>query len=459
MKYRKLICILLLIVVVLSACAPTATPAPASPTPLAPAPAASPTHTVPAAAAAPTATVPPAPTATAAPSPTPVALPTVGAFESGEYPNLFRDVLGKSDAEIQEKLDKAWEQLFYGSDTTERVYYPVGEDMAYMKDIGNGDIRSEGMSYGMMIAVQMDKQEEFNRLWKWTKTYMYQSSGPYQGYFAWHCQEDGAQLDPGPAPDGEEWFATALFFASGRWGDGEGIFDYRAEAQAILDAMLHKADGQDNPQVSGMFDPTHKMVVFVPSKPGNTFSDPSYHLPAYYELWALWADKDQDFWKEAAQVSRDYFKKAAHPETGLMPDYADFDGKPHGTDNHKDFRFDAFRAGANVAVDYTWFAADPWQIEQSNRMLDFFYTEGIDSYVNQYSLDGEPLSTDRSTGLIAMNGVAAMASTHPQRQEFIQAVWDASIPRGTWRYYDGLLYQMALLHLSGNFRIYPPKAE
>jgi oligosaccharide reducing-end xylanase len=178
----------------------------------------------------------------------------VGAFSTGEYRDLFQEYLGKSDAEIQAKIDAAWDQLFYGDDDRERVYYPVGEDMAYIADIGNGDVRSEGMSYGMMIAVQLNKQEEFDRLWKWTKTYMYQSEGPFQGYFAWHCTTDGEQLDANPASDGEEWFATALFFASARWGDGDGIFDYQAQAQEILDTMLHK---EANGVATNMFNPEH----------------------------------------------------------------------------------------------------------------------------------------------------------------------------------------------------------
>src|SRR5687767_5046057 len=71
------------------------------------------------------------------------------AFETGEYQNMFRDLLGKTDTEIQEKLDAAWQHLFYGDDDFQRVYYPVGDDMAYMLDVGNSDVRSEGMSYGM----------------------------------------------------------------------------------------------------------------------------------------------------------------------------------------------------------------------------------------------------------------------------------------------------------------------
>ncbi|HSD85018.1 MAG TPA: glycosyl hydrolase family 8, partial [Anaerolineae bacterium] len=130
---------------------------------------------------------------TTAPAPTPSAVPTVptalpatptvaptsvpkpiGAFESGQYRNLFKELLGKSEAEIQQKIDRAWQQLFYGDDQTERVYYPAGPDMAYIKDIGSDDIRSEGMSYGMMLAVQLNHPEEFDRLWKWAATYMLQ---------------------------------------------------------------------------------------------------------------------------------------------------------------------------------------------------------------------------------------------------------------------------------------------
>ncbi len=379
-----------------------------------------------------------------------------GAFESKEYRNLFKEYAGKSDAEVHGKIDAAWDQLFYGDDISERVYYPVGEDMAYIEDIGNGDVRSEGMSYGMMIAVQLDKKEEFDRLWKWAKTYMYQSGGPFQGYFAWHCTPEGVQLDANPASDGEEWFAMALLFASARWGDGEGIFAYRAQAQDILDVMLHKEDAKSD-VATNMFDRKEKQVVFVPIAGRlSSFSDPSYHLPAYYELWARWAKRDNQFWADAVQTSRLYFKKAAHPKTGLMPDYADFNGKPYGTDDHQDFCFDAWRTLSNVAVDYAWFAADPWQVEQSNRVLSFLASQGIDSYPNQFALDGTPLSADHSTGLVAMAATAALAADRETGEPFVQALWDTQIPSGQWRYYDGMLYILGLLHVSGNFKIYIP---
>lgn len=377
-----------------------------------------------------------------------------GAFESQQYRNLFTEYLGKSEEEVRSKMDAAWAHFFYGNNDTQRVYYPVGEDMAYIADIGNGDVRSEGMSYGMMIAVQLDKKEEFDRLWRWAKTYMYQDTGPFQGYFAWHCTTEGVQLDANPASDGEEWFATALLFASARWGDGEGIFDYRGQAQEILDVMLHK---EPNGVATAMFDSEHRQIVFVPMVGSvSGFTDPSYHLPAYYELWARRAGRDQEFWAQAAKASRAYFRKAAHPQTGLMPDYAHFDGTPYPMDGHQDFRFDAWRTLSNVAVDYAWFAADPWQVEQSNRVLDFLASQGIDSYANQYTLDGTPLSSDHSTGLVAMAAVAALAADPEKGKPFVQELWDAPLPSGRWRYYDGMLYMLGMLHVSGTFKMYVP---
>jgi oligosaccharide reducing-end xylanase len=376
-----------------------------------------------------------------------------GAFASGQYRNLFRELLGRSEGELDAKLDAAWHQLFYGDDATQRVCYPAADDTAYVTDIANRDVRTEGMSYGMMIAVQLNHQAEFNRLWKWAKLHMYHADGPFGGYFAWHCATDGRQLDPGPASDGEEWFAMALFFAAHRWGNGPGIFNYEAEAQALLQTMLHHGDGGG--PVAGMFDRRARQVVFVPHGEGRTFTDPSYQLPAFYALWARWAVADGEFWAQAADTSREFFRRAAHPQTGLMPDYANFDGPPHMRRGHEAFRYDAWRTLANVALDHAWFAADPWQVEQSNRVLAFFARQGPDC-PNQFTLDGQALSEEPSTGLFAMAAVAGLAADPERARPFVERLWAMEIPAGPYRYYDGMLYLLALLETGGHFRIYAP---
>lgn len=380
------------------------------------------------------------------------------AFETGHYRNLFAEHLGKTEAELDAKLAAVWRQFAVGDPASERLFYTTADGMTYVPDINNKDVRTEGQSYGMMLAVQMDRRAEFDRIWKWTKRYMFHQDGKYAGYFGWHCRYDGTQIHAGPAPDGEEWFVMALFFAAHRWGNGEGIFNYEQEAQTLLRLMLHNNEGGDQNIVTPMFDRKEKQIVFTPHPPGSKFTDPSYHLPAFYELWARWAadPADRAFMAEVAQVSRKHFRAAAHPVTGLMPDYSNFDGTPHARWGHEHFLFDAFRTIGNVALDWSWFGKDPWQVEQSNRVLAFLAAQGP-NLPNNYTLDGKALTQDYSPGLPAMAAVGALAADNDAAKLFVQRLWDMPIPAGEKRYYDGLLYFLALLQTGGRYQIHGPR--
>ena len=82
-------------------------------------------------------------------------------LQKKEYRNVFTEV-GFSEAEVAKRLEEIRQTWFYGKEE-ERIYFPVGDDMAYIMDTGNNDARTEGMSYGMMICVQLDMKEEFDR--------------------------------------------------------------------------------------------------------------------------------------------------------------------------------------------------------------------------------------------------------------------------------------------------------
>ena len=103
------------------------------------------------------------------------AAPGSGAFATNHYRNLFLEA-GHSQKEITRKIDAAFQQLFHGDPDTQTVYYAAGRNtngpLAYLTDINSKDVRSEGMSYGMMIAVQLDKKAEFDALWNWSKTFI-----------------------------------------------------------------------------------------------------------------------------------------------------------------------------------------------------------------------------------------------------------------------------------------------
>ncbi|HTX76685.1 MAG TPA: glycosyl hydrolase family 8 [Terracidiphilus sp.] len=433
-----------------------------------------------------------------------------GAYKTHQYRDLFAET-GHTPAESRAKIDKAFQQLFHGDGQEERIYFETGANengtLAYITDWANNDARTEGMSYGMMICVELNHKREFDAIWNWAHTYMLitDPKNPSVGYFAWSMNTDGTPRSTGAAPDGEEYFVMSLYFAARRWGNGAGIYNYQAEADKILRGMRHHAvltgtgpfrihpddppfvqpdhswpspnnkrmeeemakSGRTMPMfrfprgpreqtVGPMVDEAHFMIRFVPELDrGNT--DPSYHLPAFYELWARWGPKeDRAFWAMAADVSRNFFNQVTGPETGLTPDQAHFDGSAAiGFDGKPiPFSYDSWRSVSNWSVDYSWWKKDNRETVLSDRIQKFLYGQGIDRFVDRYTLDGKPLSTRHSVGMLATTAVGSQAATDgPISRAFVEALWNTPTPSGEQRYYDGLLYLMSLMHCSGNFRI------
>jgi endo-1,4-beta-D-glucanase Y len=83
------------------------------------------------------------------------------------------------------------------------LFSPIGTTTTYTP---------KGMSYGIMIAVQLDKRAEFDALWNCTKTYMHinDPKRPSFGYFSWSCKTDGTPNEETAAPDGEEYFVRSI---------------------------------------------------------------------------------------------------------------------------------------------------------------------------------------------------------------------------------------------------------
>ena len=108
-----------------------------------------------------------------------------GAYYTDKYRNLFNEYLGISQQQTNLKIEQIWHHFFVNEKT--KVYYECNDNTVYIYDTGNRDVRTEGMSYGMMICVQLNKQAEFDKLWRWAKKHMLYTSGKWSGYYAWHC--------------------------------------------------------------------------------------------------------------------------------------------------------------------------------------------------------------------------------------------------------------------------------
>jgi oligosaccharide reducing-end xylanase len=390
---------------------------------------------------------------------------TTGGFTSDKYRNLFVEA-GYPEAEVESKLTQIYNNLFTGSD---KVYFEVDSTHAYISDIKNHDVRTEGMSYGLMIAVQFDKQDIFDKIWNWAVKYMQHRSGNYEGYFAWSCSTSGTKNSDGAASDGELYYITALILANNRWGNS-GTVKYLTEAQYIL----KNANSKSGNGVSNLIDSQRKLITFTPDSYGAGFTDPSYHVPAFYEVWAEWGgDGRADFYRQCAQASRQFLHSTVHAVTGLTPDYANYDGSPHGGGTIGEaFRFDSWRVPMNVALDFSWSHADAtWQTQYGEKIQNFLYKEGVKTFVDQYNIDGtrpsQILSAGGKTalrhslGLVATSAAVSLVVTHDKAQEFIDQFYVAKnqpYSDGYFdAYFDGMLQLFAFMHLSGHYRVIKPK--
>jgi oligosaccharide reducing-end xylanase len=392
-------------------------------------------------------------------------LPARGSWYTGRYRNLFVESGLHTQTEVDEKVQAAYNQLFHGDASSERLFYYTSaeETEAYILSVDSSDVRSEGMSYGMMIAVQMDSQKEFDALFAFAKAHMQHTSpsDPRYGYFGWRASPQGQLLDDNSAPDGETYIVTALFFAAYRWGDHSTAWGYSEEADLILSASISKGNsGSSKGGVTNMFNTNLKQVVFVPFGDTAGFTDPSYVVPAFYTVWSTAASSNNEFWAQVANASRAFFPHAADDTTALCPDYSTFSGQPTGG-MHTEFRYDAWRCAQNIATDFAWLGAPQWGPRAAwpsrfaTTLHAFFQGQNQSKpYGNCFTLAGYELAAEHKAGLVAMNAVAALAATEKSAWDFVEELFNVAVPVGKYRYYDGLLYFLGLLHVAGRFQIW-----
>lgn len=380
------------------------------------------------------------------------------AASSGAF--MFANVLGKTKEECDAKV-KTMIDLYFNNKANKpngsKLYNDNGSD-AYIEDVEFDDVRSEGQSYGMMIAVQMDKQDVFDKLWSWTKTHMKRSDG----MFNWQCTPSGSVKGQDYAPDGEEWFLMDLLLAAKRWKDPK----YQTDADALSNAMFS----------NGVF--SNNLPKFVRN---NSTVDPSYILPAFYTLFAKWCGNHQADWANIAKAGRKHLASCVSTKTGLMP------GSP--TTNIP-FDWDAWRTVQNIMMDvwmsdlyfdgqarqeYGDWKGTTTSTDKSfvtnwcNTYLGFFESKrDAKGYWPLWTLDGSSKQGDNNQnktglrpGLAAMNAYAANGATAKATDgtllsvKFAQDLWDVAPPTDDqYIYYDGLLYMIGMLHATGNFQIF-----
>jgi oligosaccharide reducing-end xylanase len=380
--------------------------------------------------------------------------PASGALTTGTYRNLASE-MGKTDA--VSKLNASWDAMFVNSS---KIYYTYSTDKAYIEapdSYGGPDIRTEGQSWGMTIAVMMNKQTEFDKLWRFAAAYQRNANGT----FKWQMRNVSGTIttvDAASAPDGELYFAFALLNADARWGSGGGI-NYYNEGVAVLTAI------KNNLMLSNLLRFSTGVANAI---------DPSYQIPAFYNYFAnrLTVQADKDYWNARATDARTFLSAhftAVASSNGNLPTFlAGTNGSPLsgnlfvGQANPAEYyEFDAWRVALNVGIDAHMSGAQTWHKNAVNGVLyKLKYEHTTYGCYKQKFSGGAGLGTDcESYGQKAANASALLSSTNSADATFFfDRFWAQSFPTDLYRYYNGSLHMLAMLHTTGEFKFYMPAA-
>ncbi len=361
--------------------------------------------------------------------------------------------IGFPQEDSQDRIAAAFDQLFFGDPDTQAIYREVGDDAAYIEDILNRDVRTDAIGYGMFVAVQLDEQVVFDKLWTWAKRNMLLTEPPRAGLLAWRCTSTGQQCESAAATDATSIIATSLYLAREAWQD-TGKHPYQDDADMLVDAMVQTEARNGGPltNVQNPFD----VVTMLPRKgsfvPDDPYLQTDFLMPAFYDYWSERRTDDSEFWSDAADASGELMRSAVMANSGLIPYEIDATGRPAPGTIYDEV---AARTLLNRWFSNSWMGSS-WVAEQNRVLLDFFL-EQDEALVSSYFLDGDPRGDRNTPAHIALSATAAATTGDVSKYGvFLQELVDTPIPDGPSRYYQGMLYLIAFMAVSGNIEVGGP---
>jgi endo-1,4-beta-D-glucanase Y len=304
------------------------------------------------------------------------------------------------------------------------------------------DTVSEGIAYGMLLAVYMNEKPVFDTLWSY-------ASGKLDGngLMNWHYGSNGAIVNPGGgATDADEDMAWALLMADKQWGGA-----YLGAATSLINAIWSK-------EVTGGV-----------LKPGDMFggagqTNPSYFAPSYYRVFARvsgnsgWMTLLDSTYTTLASASGTY---------GLVPNWTNSAGAPVGGPNNDpadpNFGYDACRIPWRIALDYCE-NGEPRALAYLQKIVGFYAMKGanglgaiMDGYTPAGGTPPAPLGAYAAgMAFTGPGGVAAMATNDAFASKVYTTVvayttTSAMNGQGVFSYFNASWGVLALVTMSGNF--------
>lgn len=313
-----------------------------------------------------------------------------------------------------------------------------------------GSTVSEGIAYGMLIAVYMNEQVMFDGFWRYSQQWLDE-----HGLMHWYINAAGTEpLGTGAASDADEDIAFALIMADRQWG-GSGSLD---------DTYINLA----KVQIDRVWE--HEVLDGKLLKAGDTWGgwgdvNVSYFAPSYYRTFAQvsgnagWLDVVQTTYDTLANSLRE---ENGNSQNGLVPAWCTSDGEPNNNvwqdgSAPTHYQYDSCRTPFRIGLDYCFFSEER-ALEYVTKTTGFFANVGAANIVDGYELDGTPrpeFGNGQSAAFVGPATVGGMYSA--ENAQFIQDGYDQvkrlDLVVGG-EYYDLSWTVISLLAMTGNFLDY-----
>jgi endo-1,4-beta-D-glucanase Y len=315
---------------------------------------------------------------------------------------------------------------------------------------------SEGIGYGMLLAVYMNDQVLFDSLWKYEQKF----TDPV-GLMNWYIKADGSGTGMngnGAASDADEDMAFALVMADKQWG-GKGTL-----SKNYIDIAKDQITAVWNHEI-------FQSTWLMPGdgwRTGNSALNPSYFAPAYYKIFAQIDTAHTDGWNAVLKSSYDVINASLNASNknqsnGLVPAWCDSNGAPNsgafgvGQTSPTNYQYDSCRTPFRIALDWCW-NGDTRAHDYLAKTSAFFSGIGAAGIVDGYNLDGTPngqYADHRSAAFIGTAAVGAMSAATYQSfvdQSYAAVATGQLLAGGT--YYEDSWSVLSLLMMTGNFLNY-----
>jgi|GEM_PF-2018916 len=326
-------------------------------------------------------------------------------------------------------------------------------------EIDGGATVSEGIAYGMLLAVYFGDKTLFDALLGYWK------GNPSQDSMLMNWKQPGGS---GSASDADEDAAFALQMARKQWGSA-----YDADASAILSQFLAK-----NVDSSGNLTPGNNFT----SSGASALWNPSYFAPAYYKYFATVDTANAAKWN--GLVTKGYaYLNSISGSNGLVPAWCTSNCTSRGGGGYTDadkYQYDSHRMPWRTAMDACWYGTSDAKT-YINKVVGFFAGKagagkssnsgGLGTIGDIYDSSGSTTSNsaNNSMSLLGCAGSGALAYTGTNAATFRDRVWaflleghytrnymytngDSATKPG-YTYYNATVGLLTALTMSGNFYI------